>query len=103
MPILLIVKPLWTDDLTGRSIIEIMRSDTENRAWNKALRCRVAALVNSRLAKQISLEEYAISRQRENENAAECRRRGAILISEMSSRNRLSLRPGEETLVNAPR
>jgi len=95
------VKPLWTDDLTGRSIIEIMRSDTENRAWNKALRCRVAALVNRRLAKQISLEEYAISRQHELENAAECRRRGAILISEMSSRNRLSLRSGEEILVNA--
>ena len=80
-----------------------MRSDTENRAWNKALRCRVAALVNRRLAKQISLEEYAISRQQENENAAECRRRGAILVSEMSSRNRLSLRPGEEMLVNGRR
>src|SRR5260221_248641 len=73
-----------TDDLTGRSIIEIMRSDTENRAWNKALRCRVAALVNRRLAKQISLEEYAVSRQHELENAAECRRRGAILIDRKS-------------------
>jgi hypothetical protein len=97
------VKPLWTDDLSGRSIIEILRSDTENRAWNKALRCRVAALVNSRLAKKISLEEYAISRQHENENAAECKRRGAILVTEMSSRNRLSLRSDEEMLLNGRR
>jgi hypothetical protein len=97
------VKPLWTDDLSGRSLIEILRSDTENRAWNKALRCRVAALVNSRLAKQISLEEYAISRQHENENAAECRRRGAILVSEMSNRDRRSLRSGQEILVNGRR
>jgi hypothetical protein len=97
------VKPLWTDDLSGRSLIEILRSDTENRAWNKALRCRVAALVNSRLAKQISLEEYAISRQHENENAAECKRRGAILVNEMSSRDRRTLRSGQEILVNAQR
>jgi hypothetical protein len=97
------VKPLWTDDLSGRSTTEILRSDTENRAWNKALRCRVAALVNTRLAKQISLEEYAISRQQENENAAECKRRGAIIVNEMNSRNRLSLRSGEEILVNAGR
>jgi len=80
-----------------------MRSDAENRAWNKALRSRVAALVNTRLAKQISLEEYAIIRQHENENAAECKRRGAIIVSEMNSRNRLSLRSGEEILANAGR
>jgi hypothetical protein len=97
------VKPLWTDDLSERSLIEILRSDTENRAWNKALRCRVAALVNSRLAKQISLEEYAISRQHENENAAECKRRGALLVSEMSSRDRRSLRSGQEIIVNGRR
>jgi hypothetical protein len=101
-PILYFVKPQWTDDLSEHSRAEILRCDTENRAWNKALRGRATALVNSRLAKEISLEEYTISRQRENENAAECRRRGAILITEMSRRNRpLSDRTqsGRETVV----
>jgi len=97
------VKPLWTDDLSGRSLIEILRFDSENRAWNKTLRCRVADLVNRRLAKQISLEEYAVSRQHENENAAECKRRGAILVSEMSSRDRRSVRSGQEITANGRR
>jgi len=87
-PILYSVKPQWTDDLSERSRAEILLFDTENRAWNKALRGRAAALVNSRLAKEISLEEYTNCRQRENENAAECKRRGTILVAEMSRRNR---------------
>jgi hypothetical protein len=82
------VKQPWTDDLSEHSRAEILRNDSENRAWNKALRVRVAALVKRRLAKEISLDEYAISRQLENKNAAECKRRGAILFSEMNRRNR---------------
>jgi len=82
------VKPQWTDDLSEHSRAEILRCDTENRAWNKALRGRAAALVNTRLAKEISQEEYAISRRRVIANAAECKRRGALLFTEMSRRNR---------------
>jgi hypothetical protein len=101
-PILYFVRPHWTDDLSEHSRAEILRCDTENRAWNKALRNRSAALVNSRLAKEISLEEYAISRQRDNADAEECKRRGVILLTEMNRRNRpLSDRTqaGRETVV----
>jgi len=101
-PIFYFVKPQWTDDLSEQSRAAILRCDTENRAWNKTLRARAAALVNSRLAREISLEEYAISRQQNNADTAECKRRGAILFTEMSRRNRpLSDRTqsGRETVV----
>jgi hypothetical protein len=82
------VKPLWSDDLPKRSLEEVLQSKTENREWHKTLRDRVTVLVNSRLAKQISLEEYAVDRQQGNENAAECRRRQIILDNEITSRDR---------------
>jgi hypothetical protein len=85
------VKPLWSEDLSGRSLEEVLRCEAENRAWNKALRGRVAELVESRLAKHISLEAYAARRRYGNEDAAECKRRGTILGDEISSRNGRSL------------
>ena len=85
------MKPLWSDDLSGRTLEEVLLSEAENRAWNKALRGRVAALVGSRLAKQISLEAYAERRQQGNEDAAECKRRGIVLVDEISSRRGRSL------------
>ena len=85
------VKPLWFDDLSGRTLEEVLLSEAENRAWNKALRGRAAALVGSRLAKQISLETYAKRRQQANQDAAECRRRGTILVDEIRSRRGRSL------------
>jgi hypothetical protein len=81
------VKPLWSDDLSGRSLEEVLLSEAENRAWNKALRGRVTALVDSRLTKRISLEAYAERRQHGNEDAAECKRRGIILVDEIGSRH----------------
>jgi hypothetical protein len=68
-----------------------MLSEAENRAWNKTLRGQVTALVDSRLAKRISLEAYAMRRQHGNEDAAECKRRGTILVDEISSRRGRSL------------
>ena len=85
------VKPLWSEDQSKRSLEEILRSEAENRAWNKAIRGQVTALVDSRLAKQISLEAYATRRQNGNQDAAECKRRGTILVDEISSRNGRSL------------
>jgi len=85
------VKPLWSEDQSKRSLEEIMRSEAENRAWNKALRGQVTALVDSRLAKQISLEAYAARRQHGNDDAAECKRRGTMLVDEISSRSGRSL------------
>src|SRR4029077_9881361 len=80
------VKPLWSEDQSRRTLEEILRSEAENRAWNKTLRGQVTALVDSRLAKQITLEAYSTRRQRGNEDAAECKRRGTILVDEIGSR-----------------
>jgi hypothetical protein len=82
------VKPLWSDDLPRCSLQEILQSKAENREWNKKLRHRVTVLVDSRLANRICLEEYAVNRQQGNENAAECRRRQAILDNEITSRDK---------------
>jgi hypothetical protein len=80
------VKPLWPDDLSGSSLEDVLRSKTENREWNKTLRQQVTVLVDSRLAKRISLEEYAADRQQGQQDAAECKRRGMILDREINSR-----------------
>jgi hypothetical protein len=77
------VMPLCSDNLSGSSLEEILRADTENRAWSKTLRQRATALLNSRLAKAISFEEYAVFRQQANEDAAECKRQGTILSDEI--------------------
>jgi hypothetical protein len=81
------VKPVWSDDLSGRSLEEVLLFEAENRAWSKALRGQVTALVDSRLTKRISLEVYSKSRQHGNEDADECKRRGIILAGEIGSRH----------------
>jgi hypothetical protein len=60
--------------------------ETENREWNKQLRLQATALVNARLAKQIGLEDYAANRLRARVDAAECRRRAALLQGELVNR-----------------
>src|ERR1700674_3299206 len=63
------VKPLWSEDQSRRSLEDVLQSEAENRAWNKTLRGQVTVLVDSRLAKQITLEAYATRRQHGNEDA----------------------------------
>ena len=48
-------------------------------------------LVNRRLAQQMSLEEYRVSRRIANDNAAECKRRKMILENEIRNRKGRSL------------
>jgi len=74
----------WPEDFSTWTLDEIIKSQAENRAWNKELRLQSSALVKSRLAKVISLDEYAASRRRFQEEAAECNRRAAILANEIS-------------------
>jgi hypothetical protein len=81
------VTPLLSDTLSGSSLEEVFRAETENRAWSKTLRHRVTALVNSRVAKAISFEEYTVFRQQANEDAAECKRQATILGHEIRSRD----------------
>ncbi len=78
--------PNWPDDLSTCSLEEIFTSELDNRAWYKELRLLNTALVNSRLAKQISQDQYAVTRRETAEAAAECKRRGAILVREITRR-----------------
>jgi hypothetical protein len=55
---------LWRDDFSTSSLEEVLKYQIENRAWSKELRGRSTALVNSRLANEISQADYLVSRQR---------------------------------------
>ncbi|MBL8217792.1 MAG: hypothetical protein JNL62_01105 [Bryobacterales bacterium] len=80
----------WTDDLSHYSSEEILRVQDENRQWYKALRVRVNALIDNKLAKRIGSEEYSAGRVETNKDVAECRRRLQMLINEISDRRRSS-------------
>ncbi len=81
---------LWRDDFSASDLEEILQYQSENRAWSKALRGRSVALVNSRLANEISLADYLADRKLALEDAVECRRRAAILDSQIA---RCTVRP----------
>jgi hypothetical protein len=81
---------LWRDDFSGLSIEELLGYQAENRAWSKELRFRNNALVNSRLANEISQADYLTSRDLARQDAAECQRRAAILDAHIA---RCSVRP----------
>jgi hypothetical protein len=76
----------WPENMSACSLAEVQELQAQNRAWNKELRARSAALVNTRLAKNISQEEYAVRRQGTGDEAAECKRRAMILAAELESR-----------------
>lgn len=80
--------PSWSEDFSTQSLEDVFRTQAENRAWNKQLRQRNTALVNSRLAQLIDHAEYAVNRKLGHEEAAECRRRAMILVNEITSRIR---------------
>ena len=83
--------PFWPDDLSGLSHQAVLNYMAENRAWNKSLRERTVALVNTRLAKTITKEEYASKRNRNNKDTAECWRRASMLVRDMAIRERGSV------------
>jgi hypothetical protein len=80
--------PFWPDDLSGLSHQAVLNCMAENRAWSKRLREGTAALVNTRLAKTITKEEYDSTRNRTNQDAAECYRRAAMVVRNMAIRER---------------
>jgi hypothetical protein len=69
----------WSDGISGLSPREFSDAVAENRAWGKRLREGTQALVRARLAKTITMEEYAAGRKRSNEEATECNRRRELL------------------------
>lgn len=70
---------VWNENLANHPLEELLVSQSENRAWSKELRFGNSTLVASRLAKQISLEQYTTTRKQINEDMLECRRRAGIL------------------------
>ena len=78
--------PTWPEDVSDLSLDEIFVLQAENRAWNKQLRTQATALVNTRLAKDISMEDYTASRQNAGTEAAECKRRAMVLLLEIERR-----------------
>jgi hypothetical protein len=74
----------WRDDFSTSSLEEVLKYQIENRAWSKELRDRSNALVNSRLANEISQADYQAHRQLTRQDAVECRRRAAILDNQIA-------------------
>jgi len=62
---------------------EVLQSQAENRVWSKELRRKSTALVNSRLAKDISQADYLSNRTLADKDAIECRRRADILHAQL--------------------
>jgi hypothetical protein len=79
---------LWSDDFSERSLEDVIASIVENRAWAKSLRERTTALVETRLAKTITKEEYDAGRQRATDDSAECKRRKEILCRDLDKREK---------------
>lgn len=82
----------WSEDFSARGLDEILRSQTENRAWGKELRRLTNELVNSRLSKHISQADYNNDRQRFHKDAEEFRRRAAVLHAQIVRRTVHALR-----------
>jgi hypothetical protein len=80
----------WRDDFSTSSLEELLEYQAENRAWSKELRIRSNALVNSRLANEISQADYLLSRDLTRQDAVECQRRAAILDAQIA---RCTVRP----------
>jgi hypothetical protein len=72
--------PFWPHSLSELSDQAVLNCMAENRAWHKELRQRPIALINTRLAKTITNEEYASKRDRNNKDTAECWRRAGMLL-----------------------
>jgi hypothetical protein len=83
---------LWREDFSSSSLEEVLETQAENRVWSKELRRKANALVNSRLAKDISQDDYLSTRHLAGEEAAECRRRAMILLSQLARRTGSPLR-----------
>jgi hypothetical protein len=74
----------WPEDFSTCSLKEVLGWQAENRAWNKELRLKTNTLVNSRLAKSISQDDYLATRKAVHEETTECRRRANIIDAQIA-------------------
>lgn len=75
--------PEWSEDFSQRTLKEIVGLQEDNHAFQKELRRLSAALIESRLAKEIGPEEYALKRKTTMEQAEEAKRRKNVLADEL--------------------
>jgi hypothetical protein len=83
--------PTWSEDFSGFSLEQILQEQIRNRAWGKELRDLNDALVNSRLAKQMSQADYLTDRNLVREAALECKRRASVLDAQTRPLSNFSL------------
>ncbi len=83
----------WSDDFSECGLEEILQYQTANRAWSKELRRQTNELVNSRLAKSLSQDDYLAGRKRVHEDTAECRNRANILDAQIVRHSSLPTLP----------
>lgn len=74
---------MWSEDFSASTLEDVLQSKAENRAWSKELRRLTASLVNNRLAKQITQDDYLDRRKATDADVAECRRRSDILDAQI--------------------
>lgn len=74
----------WPEDFSTCTLKEVLGWQAENRAWNKELRLKTNMLVNSRLAKNISQDDYLATRKLVHDETAECRRRANLLDAQIT-------------------
>ncbi len=67
------------DEVSMLSEAELIGLRIETRAWSREIRRCMTDLVNSRIAKRISHEEYLAGRAAALDERAECDRRAALL------------------------
>ena len=71
---------IWSEDLSLCSLEQVLLAQAENRAWHKEIRHKTAEIIERRLAKQITRDEYAEHRKVAGVDAVECRRRASMLL-----------------------
>jgi hypothetical protein len=76
------MRPL-PDDFSTCGLEEILGFLSENREWSKELRRKTNVLVNTRLAKNMSQEDYLAGRKLIHDDATECRQRANILDAQI--------------------
>jgi hypothetical protein len=84
---------IWCEDISTFSLEEVFQRQVENRVWSKELRRKNNALVNSRLANEITLADYQMERRLVGEETAECRRRAGVIDAQIILRTGRPLVP----------
>jgi hypothetical protein len=84
----------WPEDLTKITAEELAALHQENEAWGKDLRIRIKGLMDGKVAGDIGKDEYATNRKIANKGMNEYRRRGRLLVHELSERTKRTFRAG---------